>query len=263
MLKLLKNIILILICILGYFWIKKETIAEKWLSNLLQTEVSIGKISPKLSEITLKHIYIYNPKTAFEDNLYALEIDKAKIHFSIISILISKKIEISNLVIDRPIFSFFPNELNPNKTNWSVIWKSIDIDNTNNPISSYTKYTSKIESMPVIIKRCIFVKPKAIGIKNTPYTTIPSLEFYNNSYQSGTIPTLSQALLSLLYLSVEESMFHLNILEEDNPKIASLSRSFFESSNLTFNDSLHKKKPRFSNKPTEEMVGFIKELFFH
>lgn len=90
MLKLLKNLFLLAFCIAAYFWIRKESIVEHWLSAKLHTQVTVGRVSPRTSGMKIRYVCIHNPMPS-ERFPYAMEIEYVNLRFSLISMLLYEK----------------------------------------------------------------------------------------------------------------------------------------------------------------------------
>ncbi|WP_407365611.1 hypothetical protein [Chlamydia pecorum] len=255
MFKLIKNLCFIGCCIVGYFWLRKESLVESWLSTQLHTQVSVGRISLKTSGIKIRHLCIYNLLSS-DRFPYAAEMEYVNIRFSLISMLLAKKVEISDIFVHGTNFTIFPYDDN-NQTNWSLLWKNLL------PVKSLSKTTegisSKIDRTPILIKRCIFVNTRIHGrSQNKDFSplAVPSLEFQSTK----TLPTPSIALSSLLYLAVEESLYHLRLPGDIVKPLAQQSREYFYSTYPGFQDHIKEKPPYV--KPTEEIMGFIRDLLF-
>ncbi|WP_201457015.1 hypothetical protein [Chlamydia sp. 17-3921] len=262
MFKLLKNLFFLGCCFVGYFWLRKESIVENWLSNQLHTQVSIGRISPKTSGFKIRHLCIYNalPSERFP---YAAEIEYINIRFSLISMLLAKKIEISDLLVHGANFTIFPHDNHGTQTNWSLLWKNfLPIKNIS---YSEASSTSKLDKAPILVKRCIFVNTRVHGLRshNKDFSplAVPSLEFHGTKSSSVTLPTLSTALASLLYLAVEESLYHLNLPGDIVKPLSQQAREHFHSTYSELQDQF--KESKITPRPTEEIMGFVRELLFH
>lgn len=257
MFKLLKNVLLIFICILGYLWIRKDSLVEHWLSQKLHTQVSVGCVSPRLSGIKIRHLCIHNRPTTIKRFPYALEAEYVKVRFSLLSMLISKKVEISDLTIQGASLTFFPFESNSSKTNWQLLWNGfLQIQELHDDLS----YTSKIDTLPILIRRCQFINTRIQGFKSNqkdfPVFVLPMLEFRCNTHNPH-LPSLDTAIKSLLYLAVEESIYQANLPGDIVKPLSKLARGYFISAS--------RKKDLnypYPSQSTEEVVGLIREFFF-
>ncbi|WP_348662789.1 hypothetical protein [Chlamydia vaughanii] len=268
MFKLLKNLFLLAFCIIAYFWIRKESIVEHWLSAKLHTQVSVGRVSPRTSGMKIRYLCIHNPMPS-ERFPYAMEIEYVNLRFSLISMLLSKKIEISDLLVHGANFTVLPYDNHSSKTNWFLLWKNFipqneeQLSNTN----SHAFQSSKLDDIPVLVKRCLFINTRIHGIKSNnkeiTYLAVPSLEFHSNINKQGSLPNLSTAITSLLYLAVEESLYHVNIPGDIVKPLSKQSHTYFSSSYPILKDHEAKEITGNPKKSTEEIVGFVRELFFH
>ncbi|AHK63284.1 hypothetical protein [Chlamydia avium] len=264
MFKLLKNLFLLALCIIIYFWIRKESIVEQWLSAKLHTQVSIGRISPRTSGIKIRYLCIHNPMPS-ERFPYAMEIEYVNLRFSLLSMFLSKKIEISDLLIHGANFTIFPCDNHSSKTNWFLLWKNFTPQSKEtHPI--FSSCSSKLDNIPVLIKRCLFINTRIHGIKQNnkeiTYLPVPSLEFHSNVSKHNPLPDLSTALTSLLYLAVEESLCHVNLSGDVVQSLSQQAHTYFTSSYPIVKDY---ETPEIvgAQKSTEEILGFVRELFFH
>ncbi|EPP34311.1 hypothetical protein CP10139811_0246 [Chlamydia ibidis] len=251
---------------IGYFWIRKETLVERWLSSKLHTEVSVGSISPRLSGMKIRHLCIYNiaPHAKLP---YAAEIEHINIRFSLISMLLSKKIEISDLLIHGANFSVYSYEVNSPKTNWFLLWKNFFSEENQEPSSQILSTNpSKLDNIPVFIKRCLFTNARVHNAKSSDkeisVCAIPSMEFHSNLTKQIALPNLGTAITSLLYLSVEEGLYHANLPSDIVRPLSKQAHLFFISSRPNFQEdrllfSEHSPKAR------EEILEFVRDLFFH
>ncbi|AAD18286.1 hypothetical protein CpB0134 [Chlamydia pneumoniae TW-183] len=257
MFKLLKNLFLIGCCIVGYFWMRKESIVEQWLSNRLHTQVTVGRVSIRTSGIKIRHICIHNP-LASERFPYAAEIEYADVRFSSISMLLTKQLEISELIIHGANFTIFPYDSHGTKTNWSLVWKNFHPQKE-------TPSNLWIDRAPVLIRRCLFLNTRLYGLranhKDIPHLSVPSLEFHSHTSSAKELPKLSEALPSLLYLALEESLYHLNLPGDIIKPLSQQAHKHFYSSYPQFQDRLN--DINTPGTPTEEIIGFIRGLFFH
>ncbi|BAE81136.1 conserved hypothetical protein [Chlamydia felis Fe/C-56] len=266
MIKLLKNLFLLAFCITAYFWIRKESIVEHWLSKKLHTQVTVGRVSPRTSGIKIRHLCIHNPMPS-ERFPYALEIEYINLRFSLVSMLLSKKIEISDLLVHGANFTILPYDNQSSKTNWSLLWKNFTPQSQENtlPFSS-SSFSSKFDDIPVLIKRCLFVNTRLHGIKSNnkeiPYLAVPSLEFHSNVSKNKSLPNLATALTSILYLAVEESLYHVNVPGDIVKALSNQSHTYFNSAYPVLIE-IEPETTRSSKKSTDEIVGFVRELFFH
>ncbi|ANG65731.1 hypothetical protein [Chlamydia gallinacea] len=264
MFKLLKNIFLLAFCIIIYFWIRKESIVEHWLSAKLHTQVSIGRITPRTSGIKIRYLCIHNPIPS-ERFPYAMEIEYINLRFSLISMLLSKKIEISDLLIHGANFTILPYDTHSSKTNWFLLWKNFIPQGKENATFP-PLYSSKLDNIPVLIKRCLFVNTRIHGLKSNnkevTHFAVPSLEFHSTINKQNSLPDLSSAFAFLLYLAVEESLCHANLPGDIVQPLSQQAHTYFTSSYPMLKDY---KTPEIAGnqKSTEEILGFVRELFFH
>ncbi|SPN73295.1 hypothetical protein C10C_0110 [Chlamydia serpentis] len=257
MFKLLKNLLLIGCCFIAYFWIRKESIVEHWLSSRLHTQVTIGRVSIRTSGVKIRHVCIYNPLSS-ERFPYAAEIEYADVRFSLVSMLLTKKLEISDLIIHGANFTIFPYDNHGTKTNWSLIWKNFYPEKE---ISS----NLWIDRTPVLIRKCLLLNTRLYGLrtnhKDIPHLSVPTLEFHSHNSFSKEHPNLSIALRSLLYLALEESLYHLNLPGDIVKPLSQQAHKYFYSTYPGFQDYLNDVNTPAT--PTEEIIGFIRGLFFH
>ncbi|WP_080124343.1 hypothetical protein [Chlamydia suis] len=259
MFKLIKSAFFLVCCVLGYFWMKKESIVEQWLSQQLRTQVTIGNISPRLSKTKIRHLCIHNPIPS-DKYPYAVEVEYVTLKYSLITMLLSKKIDISDVLFQGTSLTVFPCEGSA-KTNWSFFWENF-INSSNDP-ARFLRGESSIETTPVFIKRCLCTNTRVCGIKNNykeiPNTPVPSLEF-RGSLSHSPLPTLGETARYLLYLIVEESCYHANVSGDIARPLAKQARAYFNSS--LSEDSYIRKRGTFSPNQTNELENFMKELLF-
>lgn len=241
MFKLVKNLLFIALCFAGYLWIRKESIAEHWLSDRLHTQVSIDRVIPTTSGIKFRHICIHNP--IFSEHFpYAAEIESIEIKGSFLSLLLAKRYDISKIRICGATFSTFPYEKSPLKTNWSFLWKHF-LQNENSV------------GIPVSIKECLFEHTRIHGLrtnKEVPLTRVPFMTFYGNPYL---LPSFDVAIQLLLYLAVEESLYLANLPGDIVKPLSKQAHNYFSSAHSAALDENH-------YKATEDIIGFIKALVF-
>ncbi|ANH78912.1 hypothetical protein Cs308_0742 [Candidatus Chlamydia sanziniae] len=211
----------------------------------------------KTSGLKIRHVCIYNPISS-ERFPYAAEIESIDVRFSFISMLLAKKIEISDLLIRGANLTIFPYDNHGTKTNWSLVWKNFSTQQE--PITN-----SWLDQTPVLIRRCVFINTRVHGTranqKDVPPLSVPSLEFYSIVNASQGLPKFSTALPLLLYLAVEESLYHLNLPGDIIKRISQQAHEYFYSAYPGFQNYLNESNnPR---KSTEELMGFVRELFFH
>ncbi|AFS28202.1 hypothetical protein [Chlamydia psittaci] len=267
MLKLLKNLFLLAFCIAAYFWIRKESIVEHWLSAKLHTQVTVGRVSPRTSGMKIRYVCIHNPMPS-ERFPYAMEIEYVNLRFSLISMLLSKKIEISDLLIHGANFTILPYDSPSSKTNWSLLWKNFTPEaQENRALSSSYSFSSRFDDIPVLIKRCLFVNTRIHGIKSNnkdiPYLAVPSMEFHSNISKHHSLPNLATTLTSILYLAVEETLYHVNIPGDIVKTLSKQSHNYFSSAYPIFTPKEECETTTTSKKSTDEIVEFVRELFFH
>lgn len=261
MFKLIKSAFLIACCIVGYFWIKKESIVEQWLSQQLHAQVTVGNISPGLSKTKIRHLCIHNPLSS-DKYPYAVEIEYVSLKYSIVTMILSKKIDISDVILQGTSLTVFPCE-GSSKTNWSFFWDSFI--NHSNELTKFhsSQFESSVDTIPVFIKRCLCTNTRVSGIKNNykeiPTTPVPSLEF-RGSLSCSPLPTLGETARALLYLIVEESFYHANVSGDIARPLSKQARAYFNSSLSDY--SYLKKRGVFPSNPTNELEGFMKELLF-
>lgn len=267
MFKLLKNLFLLAFCVIAYFWIRKESIVEHWLSAKLHSQVTVGRVSPRTSGMKIRYLCIHNPMPS-ERFPYAMEIEYVNLRFSLISMLLSKKIEISDLLIHGANFTILPYDNQSSKTNWSLLWKNFTPQNQEvlgtSPAQSFS---SRLDDVPVLIKRCLFVNTRIHGVKannkEIPYLAVPSLEYHSNINKQGSLPNLATALTSILYLAVEESLYHVNIPGDIVKALSKQSHTYFSSAYPILIENEEPETTVTQKKSTDEIVGFVRELFFH
>lgn len=235
------------------FLIDKEKIVENWLSTALHTQVSVGRIGIRPSGIKIRHLCIYNHSTPLSQKYpYALEAESVNINYSILSMLLSKKFIISNISVQGAIFSIFPQNFQETKTNWMSFWDQYQIQST--PQLSYI--AEKIDSLPIYIQSCTFTNPRVQGMKmnqkefNT--LSVPTLEFHGQKTPS---PNLSQAIRSILYLSLEEGGLHLDL-----PSIEVVKSLSDEAHSYFLSPKYPNQAQSSSSKATDDIAGFVREL---
>lgn len=85
----------------------------------------------------------------------------------------------------------------------------------------------------MLIKRCLFVNTRIHGIKSNnkdiPYLAVPSMEFHSNISKHHSLPNLATALTSILYLAVEETLYHVNIPGDIVKTLSKQSHNYFNS----------------------------------
>jgi hypothetical protein len=262
MFKLIKSAFLLTCCVLGYFWIKKESIVEQWLSRQLHTQVTVGNISPGLSKTKIRHLCIHNPFPS-DKYPYAVEVEYVSLRYSIVTMLLSKKIDISDVILQGTSLTVFPCEGSA-KTNWSFFWDNFINHFSSPPTFHSQSFESSIDTVPVFIKRCLCTNTRVCGVKNNykeiPTTPIPSLEF-RGALSCSPLPTLGETARSLLYLIVEESFYHANISGDIARPLAKQARAYFNSS-LSEYSHLRQRGAFPPNNLTHEIEGFMKELLF-
>ncbi|MBQ8498733.1 hypothetical protein [Chlamydia sp.] len=261
MFKLIKSAFLLGCCVLGYFWIRKESIVEHWLSQQLHTQVTVGNISPGFSKTKIRHLCIHNPLPS-DRYPYAVEIECVSLKYSIVTMLLSKKIDISDVFLQGTSLTVFPYE-GSTKTNWSFFWDNFIGSNTDMQFRHSQTFESTINTIPVFIKRCLCTNTRVHGIKNNhkeiPTTPVPSMEF-RGSLSSFPLLTLGETTRALLYLIVEESFFHANISGDIARPLSKQARTYFNSSLSEY--SHLKKDGAFPSNFAHELEEFMKELLF-
>lgn len=260
MLKFFKNSLILLLCFIAYIWIRKESIVEHWLSENLHTQVSVGRISPKISGMKIRYLCVHNP-LASERFPYVIEVENIDVNFSLISMLLSKKMEISDLLIHGAKFTVLPYTHHTSKTNWFLLWKNFT---SHSPHPSDFS-PSKLDTAPILIKRCLFINTRLYTPKSSHQDSsciaIPSLEFHGVLNKHVALPNLSTALVSLLYLAMEESLYHANIPGDIVNSLSEEAHSYFSSScPLLKEHATHTAQKR---KSVKEIAEFAKEMFFH
>ncbi len=241
-----------------FFWVKKENYIEKWLSEKLQTEVSISNISLNGLGFKIRHIIINNP-LGFPNQLGAFEADNIVLKLSIKS-LIHKQINFNLIKMNKCSFNVIFYNKQASSHNWTHL-----LNQETNPSKKIKTYIKKCEINSL---SCFIYKFN----KKTPVSIyIPHLELYSKQYSEYNfqLPSLSQAIKSLLYLSLDEIIHNstINSFYLDNLSIASEAHHFFESFPKQFSKNTFSHNPKVENefswkKEHKDTLNFLKEIFF-
>lgn len=249
---------MLLLFLTVFFWIKKEHYVEKWLSEKLQTEVNIGSISLNGLGFKIRHLIINNP-LGFPTQLGAFEAENIVLKLSLKS-LIQKQINFNLIKINKCSFNILFYNKPASGHNWIHLLDQ-EIIKTNT-IKTYIK-KCEINSLSCLIYK--FNKKIPISI------AIPHLEFYSKQYPGYNfqLPSPSQAIKSLLYLSLNEVIRNsvTNNFYFDNLSIVSEAHYFFETLPTQFSKNLLSYNPKLEKefswkKEHKDTLNFLKEIFF-
>lgn len=255
MFRFLKKICLCVIFALIYLLIYKESIVEQWLSLAFNAPVTVGRVSIGPSGMKIRHLCLHNTATSTQYP-YALEAEYIDMRYSLMSIILSKTITISHLSIHGALFSFFPQDIQASKTNWMSLWNQYQADD-NLPKSFIA---TKLNELPIFVRSCIFVNPRIYGIKmnhkDLGVQVIPSLEFKGHNMMR---PNLTNTIRFLLYLSVEEGLFHAGLPADVVKSLSKEAHSCFHSSQVHNHPTYLVDAP----KAKDDITTLARELLFH
>lgn len=255
MFQFLKKICLCVLLALIYFLMYKESIVENWLSSALNAPVTIGRVNIGPSGMKIRHLCIHNT-TSSEQYPYALEAEYIDMRYSLVSIILSKTITISHLSIHGALFSFFPQDIQASKTNWMSLWNQYQADD----YLPQTFISAKLNECPIFVRSCVFVHPRVYGMKmnhkDLGVQVIPSLEFKGHNMMR---PNLTNTIRFLLYLSVEEGLFHAGLPADVIKPLSKEAHSCFHSSRVNNNPTYLVDAP----KAKDDITSLARELLFH
>lgn len=249
--------VLLLFCFI-FLWIKKEHYVEKWLSEKLQTEVTVGSVALNGLGFKIRHLIINNP-LGFPTHLGAFEAENITLKISPKSLL-HRQINFNSIRMNKCSFNILFYNKQSSGHNWTHL--------LNEEMPSSRKIKTHIKKCEINSLSCSVYKFN----KKTPVSImIPHLEFYSKQYPEYNfhLPSLSQAIKSLLYLSLDEISrsstthgFYLN-----NSSIASEAHYFFESLRSQLSKNMISYNPKgdteFSwKKEHKDTLEFLKEMFF-
>lgn len=255
MFQLLKKICICVVLVLIYLLMYKESIIENWLSTTLNTPVTVGRVNIGPSGMKIRHLCIHNT-TPSDKYPYALEAEYVEMRYSLISMLLSKTITISHLSVHGAIFSFFPQDLQASKTNWMALWNQYQPEDH----IPQSFISTKLNEYPIFVRSCVFVHPRVYGVKmnhkDFGIQTIPSLEFRG---QNIARPNLINTIRFLLYLSVEEGLFHAGLPADVVNSLSKDAHTCFSSSQI----NNHQTYLVDTSRPKEDIASLARELLFH
>ncbi|MEG0037406.1 MAG: hypothetical protein RR733_04635, partial [Victivallaceae bacterium] len=209
MFKLIKTIFSAGLLILLFLWFRKESLLENWLSDRLGYQVSIGKVSMRKYGIKIRHLCLHNPSRFNHDYSHALETDFITARISIPKLIFARRLEITLLDIQGPLFNLILSDKNDYESNWSQFFKK--------------PYRENSFGFDVMIKNCLFrgvrfkiFKPNG---KELPLISLPFLECHSKNI-SAAVPSFLQSVSSLIYLTFESGLSKVNLKPQYSGRLA-------------------------------------------
>ncbi|WP_213357607.1 hypothetical protein [Chlamydiifrater phoenicopteri] len=238
---------------------------EQWLSSNLKTTVTVGRVSLGLSTFKIRNLRIHN-SVSDEKFPYMLESEQIFMKFSLPTMLLSKKIEISEIIVKGSTLSLFSYSQDVRANNLSLFLVNLDGGHSQNKKSSTfnPEYNTSLISQrqpPVFIKRCLFFNTRCYSTINSnkelSINAVPSMEFHG---KTDSVPTPQQAIKSLLCLSIEECCLHLGVKLTPSQTLLNQSLAFF-GSNLPLLETVANRKDSQSLFPSsKDLPNLLRDL---